>query len=415
MLIMSLSKLKLLIKYTLSYAELKAVRALLMCLMLCATSFAANADWYEATGQAAVRHGDVKSAKNRALQDAIKQTMLFAGANVASVQKMSQGLLIDDYTQIYAQGSVNQIEIIDESYRGNTVSITIRADIFADDEKCYSSEFSKKVAITQFPIQHWQDAKIGNLYGLEKELPRKIAAMFKGSGAIYPIAWLQKKLNVEMDFEQQGRVRHQMLDAVATQANAQFVMIGRISDLSFGDKTNGLMFWQDDLYERFFSMDIIIANALTNEVLYQNRFHTSAEWEYDKREEVNINSRQFWNKQYGKSIEELLADARNDILANLSCQQLQSKILSVRDGEQVHLNIGLGQGVAVGQEYRVSYRADVIDDNGNLLTNFVISPYRVRITQVYENSAIAESLDADFMNNVQVNDVIELKSWDDGW
>jgi hypothetical protein len=48
-------------------------------------SSASMADWYEATGQAKVRHGDVRSAKNRATQDAVKQAMLFAGANVASI------------------------------------------------------------------------------------------------------------------------------------------------------------------------------------------------------------------------------------------------------------------------------------------------------------------------------------------
>ena len=390
-------------------------KAVFVYTLLICVSYSAHAEWYEATGQATVRHGDTKSAKNRALQNAIKQTLLFAGANVSSIQKISQGLLVDDYTQVTAQGSINQIEILDESYSGNSVSITVRADIFKDEDKCYASDFSKKVAITQFPIQHWEEANTGNLYPLEKELPRKISNMFKHTNAIYPVPWLEKKLNINAEFEQQGQVSHRMLDTVASNANTQFVMLGRISDLSFGEQTNSLSFWQDDYFERFFSMDIIVANALTNEVLYQNRFHTSAEWEYDKRDQVNVRGRQFWQKRYGKAIEDLLVNVRNDILVTLSCQQLQSKILSVRDGEQVHINIGMGQGVSVGQEYLVSYRADVIDDNGNNLTNFVISPYRVRITQVYENSAIAVSLDADFMNNVQVNDVIELKTWDNSW
>lgn len=379
-------------------------------------SIPANAEWYEATGQAKVRHGDIKSAKSRALQDAIKQTLLFAGANVSSVQKISQGVMIDDYTLVNSQGLVNQVEIVDESYRGSSVTVTVRADIFADDEQCYASDFSKKVAITQFPIQHWQDAQIGGLYSLEKEIPRKITSMLKTeASSIYPVPWLEKKLNVNVDFEQQGKVRHELIDAVANNANSQFVMFGRITDLSFGSESNSLLFWQDDKYDRFFTMELLIANALTHEVLYQNQFHTSAEWDHSHKEQVNVKSRRFWQGQYGEAVEELLVDARNDILASMNCQQLQSKILTVRDGEQVQINIGRGQGVSVGQEYRVSYRSDVIDNSGNMLTNFVISPYRVRISKVYENSAIAESLDSDFMNNVQVNDIIELKSWDGSW
>lgn len=375
-----------------------------------------NAEWYEATGQAKVRHGDYKSAKNRALQDAVKQAMLFSGASVSSVQKISQGLLIDDHTQIQALGVVNQIEIVEERQSGNSFSITVRADIFAEDAQCYSSGFSKKIAITQFPIQYWEQAKIGGLYKLEKEIPRKILNLLKaGSNGVYPVAWLDKKLNVNIDFEQQGRVRHEMVDAVANNANTQFVMFGRITDLSFGSKTNNYSFWEDDQFERFFALEIVVANALTHEVLYQNKFHTFADWSTPQNQQVNITSRKFWDGDYGIAIESLLADVRNDLFSTLSCQQLQSKIMSVKDGEQIQLNIGRGQGVNIGQEYRVSYRADVIDDKGNLLTNFVISPYRVRITQVYENTAIAETLDADFMNNVQVNDVIELKDWNNAW
>ena len=379
-------------------------------------SFSAIADWYEATGQAKVRHGDVKSAKSRATQDAVKQAMLFAGANVASIQQISEGLLVDDMLQVHSNGAVNRIEVVEEHQKGDLVSITIRADIFPEERACYASEFGKKVAITQFPIQHWEQAKVGSIYQLEKAIPKKIVQLFQsGANTVYPVPWFNKKLNVDIDFEQQGQVRYQLINAVAEQANTQFVMFGRISDLSFGEQTNDFAFWQDDQFERYFTMDVIIANALTHEVLYQNRFHSSAEWEFDQRLPVQVNSRKFWNSEYGNSIDRLLANMRDDILSELSCQQLQSKILAVNDGNQIQINIGRGQGVFVGQEYRVSYRADVIDDSGNLLTNFVISPYRVKITQVYENSAIAESLDADFMSNVQSNDVIELKDWASDW
>lgn len=380
------------------------------------STFSASAQWYEATGQAKVRHGDYKSAKSRALQDAVKQAMLFSGANVSSVQTISQGLLIDDHTQIQALGIVNQIEIVEERQSGSTFSITVRADIFAEDSQCYSSEFSKKVAITQFSIQNWEDAKIGGLYPFEKEIPRRVSNLLKDSAnGVYPVPWLSKKLNINADFEQQGKVRHQVIDAIADSANTQFVMLGRITDLSFGSTTNDFMFWQDDSFERFFALELIVANALTHEVLYQNRFQTSGDWSIPKDQVVNTKGQQFWDGDYGIAIENLLTDVKDDLQATLNCQQIQGRIMSVKNGEQIQLNIGRGQGVKVGQEYRVSYRADVTDDRGNLLTNFVISPYRVKITQVFENSAVAESLDSTFMNNVQVNDLIELKDWDNAW
>lgn len=388
--------------------------SLIVSLLMLSTS--SQAQWYEATGQAKIRHGDTKSAKNRAVQDAIKQALLFSGASVTNIQKMTNGLLTDDIMQINAHGSVNRLEIVEEKRSGSLIRVTIRADIFSETQQCSSADFNKKLAITQFPIVHWQDAKIGGIYKFEKEIPRKVFNMLKNEvNGVYPVAWIEKKLNVNRDFDQQGQVRHQLIDAVAENANSQFVMFGRITDLSFGELSNSFSFWQDDHYERFFTIDVLIANALTHEVLYQSSFHTSGDWQYSQKDSVNVTGRDFWLKDYGQSVEKVLVDLRNDILANLSCQKLQSKILAIRDGEEVQLNIGRGQGVKIGQEYRVSYRADVVAPGGNLLNNFVISPYRVRITQVFENSAVAESLDADFMSNVQVNDIIELQDWNMDW
>lgn len=385
-------------------------------LILLFLPFFAIGQWYEATGQAKIRHGDIKSAKNRAVQDALKQAMLFSGANVTSIQKLSQGLLVDDSISINSIGAVNNIEIVEEQQKGAFVSITIRADIFSSERECYSSDFGKKVAITQFPIKHWNDAKIGEIYALEKEVPKQLVKMFQaGANSIYPVAWFEKKLNINAEFEQQGKVSYQLIDAVAQNANTQFVMFGRISDLSFGEQTNGFSFWADEEFERYFTIELIIANALTHEIMYQNRFQTVADWTFDHKKSVNVNSAHFWSSEYGHSISRLLSNVRDDIYSNLNCQKLQSKISDVKDGEKIQINIGAGQGVAIGQEYRVSYRSDKVDDLGNLLTNIVISPYKVRIIKVYENSAIAESIDTDFMSNVQVNDIIELQTWNTDW
>ncbi len=49
----------------------------------------ANAVWYEATGQAVVRNGDKETARHAATQEALKQAMLFAGASVHSVAKLT--------------------------------------------------------------------------------------------------------------------------------------------------------------------------------------------------------------------------------------------------------------------------------------------------------------------------------------
>ena len=90
----------------------------------------ANAVWYEATGQAVVRNGDKETARHAATQEALKQAMLFAGASVHSVAKLTNGLLKNEEMTIRSTGEVEQLELVDEVYSGDVITVSIRADIF---------------------------------------------------------------------------------------------------------------------------------------------------------------------------------------------------------------------------------------------------------------------------------------------
>jgi len=90
----------------------------------------ANAVWYEATGQAVVRNGDKETARHAATQEALKQAMLFAGASVHSVAKLTNGLLKNEEMTIRSAGEVEQLELVDEVYSGDVITVSIRADIF---------------------------------------------------------------------------------------------------------------------------------------------------------------------------------------------------------------------------------------------------------------------------------------------
>ena len=66
----------------------------------------ASAIWFEASGQAVITNGNKHLARQEATQEAIKQSLLFSGASVTSVQSMAQGLLQDDRFEVRSSGEV---------------------------------------------------------------------------------------------------------------------------------------------------------------------------------------------------------------------------------------------------------------------------------------------------------------------
>ena len=105
---------------------------------------------------------------DEATEEAIKQALLFAGASVRSVQQMTNGLLLDDHLEIRATGEVNTIQLVDEVYEDGIVTVTIRADIFAQQAQCSAADYTKKLSTTYFPIRFQAQASDGQIHELGK-------------------------------------------------------------------------------------------------------------------------------------------------------------------------------------------------------------------------------------------------------
>ena len=127
--------------------------ATILVLVLMSTCMPSYAAWFESSGQAIIENGNRQLARQKATQEAIQQALLFAGASVRSVQKMTNGLLQDDSFEVRSGGEVNSLELIDEIYSGGYVTVSIRADIFPQETQCKSSDYHKSVSTAWYPHQ----------------------------------------------------------------------------------------------------------------------------------------------------------------------------------------------------------------------------------------------------------------------
>lgn len=379
----------------------------LLCLLIAMISHSSFGQWYESQGMAVIQNNDEKAAKAQATQNALKKALLVAGASVSSVQQVVNGLLTQDEFNIRATGSVNSLELISENYTDNTVTVTVRVDILPQEQKCFAADYRKSMLLTRSNLLHREQANIGSIYKLDHVLIQRLANKIKQQGI-----YLDTKLAIKSKTEFSRLNQSLQADDVKALAktltqltDTQFVLFSEIDDISLANnENNSWQFWQNDIFQRQFNITFYIYDGITGEQILEKQYHTSAPWEFTPREHIEVNSNNFWQSAYGQQIAMTLDNVVTDIDENMMCQPTQGKIVQV-SGNQIIFNLGKRQGVQIGDEFSLLHFSNFTSDNNRSYSGYNISPYKVIVDNVTNDSARATVTDQHILNNIQINDL----------
>ncbi|MDO6444423.1 flagellar assembly protein T N-terminal domain-containing protein [Colwellia sp. 1_MG-2023] len=364
------------------------------------------AQWYETQGHAIINSSN-KQAKTQAIENALKKALLVAGASVSSVQQVVNGLLTQDEISIRASGEVNSFELVDETYSGNVVTVTIRADIFPKERQCFSADYRKSLLITKSHIKIREQANIGGIYSLDTVLAKRLAKKINHDGL-----YLDTKLALNNSTEfsryndslQAEKIKNITL-SLADLSDSQYVLFSEIDDISFASvENNSWQFWQKDIYDRQFNLSVFIYNGSNGELVFRQSYKNSAPWNFSKRAQVDVNSATFWQGEYGNIIDQTLNTVITDIDDNMMCQPTRGKIVKV-SGNEVMINLGKRQGVKEGDEFSLLHIKNFTTDFGKTYAGFNVSPFTVKVVQVSEESATAISSKGEVLDNIQLQDL----------
>ncbi len=365
------------------------------------------AQWYESQGVATIKNDDSKSAKNRAMQNALKKALLVAGASVSSVQQVVNGLLTQDEISIRASGSVNSFELISENYTDDLVTVKIRADIFPQEKKCFAADYKKSMLLTRSNLLHREQANIGNIYQLDKTIVNQLANKIKKNG-IYLDTKLALNTKTEFSRLNQSLAMEQLKNlsmSLASMTNSQYILFSEIQDISMAnDEDNSWQFWQDDVYQRQFNIAVYIHDGTTGERVLDKQYQSSAPWQFNKRQQIDVSSQNFWQSEYGMRISQTLEDMVTDIDENMMCQPTQGRIVNVV-GNNITFNLGKRHGVQVGDEFSLLHFQNFISDDKKSYPGFNVSPYKVTVNEVSNDSARATTTEQHIIDNIQINDL----------
>jgi hypothetical protein len=361
---------------------------------------------YEAQGQALIQNNNTEQARTQAMENALKKALLVAGASVSSVQQVVNGLLTQDEISIRASGNVNAIELIDEIYADNTITVTIRADIFPQESQCFSADFRKSLLLTKSYLKHRQQANIGEIYAIDSAPIEKLSSLIKKNSHYVDIKSSTKHTTAFSRYNKSIQIEQikQLSMTLADNTDSHYVLYSEIDDVSFnGEATNKWQFWQRHVFDRNFAISIYLYNGSNGEAIFQKTYQNFAPWEFNKREQVDINSHNFWQSKYGKMVTTTLDSVVKDIDENIMCETTRAKIVQVNNNT-IKFNLGSMHGVKVGDEFTLLHKNNFISDAGTTYAGYNVSAYKVKVIQVSKQSATAKTPDDGLLGNIQIND-----------
>ncbi|WDE04008.1 flagellar assembly protein T N-terminal domain-containing protein [Thalassomonas viridans] len=384
------------------------MRQWLVIVVLAVLSFSASSQWYETQGQAFILNNDKAAARTQAMENALKKALLVAGASVSSVQQVVNGLLLQDELSIRASGSVNSIEIVDETHSGDQVNITIRADIFPQEKQCFSADFKKSLLLTKSNLLHREQANIGEIYGLDAMLMKLLSKKLKADSQYISTKLALKnktnfsRLNRSLAYEEIKALSMSLADLT----DSQYILFTEIADLSFANENNNQwQFWQENIYDRHLGLSFYLYNGINGEMILEKQYQRKAPWTFGRRQSVDLTGGDFWQSSYGRMTEQTLNEFIRLLDENMMCEPTRGKIVKV-SGNELIFNLGSQHGVKIGDEFSLLHLNNFEANNGKQYAGFNVSSYKVKVTQVNRQSAHASTTDEHLLGNIQVDDLV---------
>tara|TARA_B110000116_G_C16743533_1_gene539716 strand:- start:16 stop:1191 length:1176 start_codon:yes stop_codon:yes gene_type:complete len=381
------------------------IKQLTILSLLC--SFSVSSQWYETQGHARTNDTSVEIARTKAIENALKKALLVSGASVSSVQQVVNGLLTKDQINIRASGSVNSIELVDEVHSNNLITVTIRADIFAQDKKCFAVNFKKSLLITRSHLSHREQANIGEIYLIDKAIMRELGTQLNQQSVFTKTSTI---LNNKTDFSRlndslQSYKIAQLTQSLSESTDSQYIMFSEITNISFDEQaTNNWLFWQQGIYPRNFAINFYLYNGLNGELVWQENYQNTAPWTFTKRIKVDVYGNAFWQSDYGVMVNNIIDKVIKDIDENIMCEPSRGKIIQVQ-GNQITINLGRDHGLKMGDEFSLLHLTHFTNNSGKSYAGFNVSPYKVKVTKLTRQTATATTPDGSLFGNIQIDDL----------
>lgn len=351
---------------------MRLCQCLLLSLLLLGVVSAATAEVLRAEGQSVIT-GDLETARQNAINDALRRAALQAGGQVQSHTQVSNGRVVRDDMHLQASARVDNVRVLHESHKGGVYHVLVEAGVNSAPASCNARGYHKSVLFTGFNRERPQSATVGGLHNVDSTLPEELARR------LYPahdtLVQTQTRLQLASnarfldDYYQQAH----SLQQAASRHHTQYVVTGTVLDMSMHDTdayyrqnsitraghklvsgVTGMAGRHDgDIRNRHFALRVVLHDGLSGEALFDKTYTTDGVWNARYRENTGFASPRFWNTHYGERVDDLLETVVAELGEKLDCQPFMAEVRVDRKDTGAYVMAGANHGIKVGDSLKV--------------------------------------------------------------
>jgi len=369
----------------------------------------------EAEGTSPI-NGPLGVAKRLALQDAIRQALLQANAQVSTTTVVSSRGVVSDNVRFTARGSVTNVVILDEWTDETNYYVRIRAQVpgavtnratgthagvrnaglqTSPVPSGLSGQYRRKIAITQFHVL--DRAQIADLPNIEIALARELKRRLDVDGRVRTSDASQYLLPLDDDgVMSQRRIlgalpaaqeAGQLATEFAESLGVQFVVTGVIRDMGITKHLLGARV-------RHLELDIIVHDGITGAEVARHRLNESVvdAGLFDFPTTTPVLNDKFYASPFGQRVNHVLDKLVGMLVNDLNAQLFTARVIRA-EGRQVFFDAGGAANIKVGDVLNAfQLSQSVVNDlPGQRALGFSESPTSVLVvTQVQRLFSVGE-------------------------
>lgn len=345
-------------------------------------------------GQAAIVNNTRQLARKLALQDAVRQASLQAGASVNSHTLLNQGSVQRDTLSLHAAAAITNTQILDEWETDGVY--TVRAKVLVSKSDSCVAPYRKRIMVTAFPpvdAAQLSSSEAQDVYaGVAREIGNNLMQSrdFIARNATQITLYDKPALAPELQADEPYQTS--LVMQLARDQGVQFVLSGVIRDLQIepgdllrGDGPVGMAksVLRDYWSRRGIGLDVYVHDGFTGALIFQYRYNDSADGDVWLPADYTVGSERFKATETGEKITQIISKASADIRRSLSCYPFATRIVSI-EKDKIVLDAGAQENLHVGDQLVV------YADGGNELTLEGGSRYIARDKQPVGVMTLAE-------------------------
>ncbi len=376
--------------------------ALTLALMLPIPSYAA---WHTVQGQAPILNS-VAQARDDAVNDAIYNARLEAGAQVSIEQEFKGGILDRQNTSVTSSVPVRKVVVVGEQKTSGRVQVT--AKVLLDEShitSCAASSVKKTVLPVSFAYAD-QNAYTGSS-GIDT-INRELSAYIYSRIAKSPSLLVRGEANINLRGTNQnsapGNALGDDIAAVARQYDAQYVLTGTVQSAAASDAGENVfdkLFYQRT---RTLAFSVNLYEASTAALIYSKSYSMTSDWPFKQGEFLDLRSERFLSSEFGQRMQELCNLATNEITQALQCRMPEATIIDIENDGFI-IDMGQESGISRGMKFSMLETSESYDISGTGYSQQDKTRGIYIVEKVSRNTAKLRSSDLDDnVINIRLND-----------